>query len=141
MTRKFEKISPLELAVLLLTALFAVGTLLWFLLAGPRQEVQVVKTGELSGQLPQVEAPGILPGEKIDLNTASPADLTRLPGIGEGRAEAIAAWREENGPFAAVEDIMNVSGIGEGVFEGLKDYVTVGETAEEGASHGEDPGS
>ena len=142
MKRKFEKISPLELAVLLLTVLFAAGTILWFLLAGPRQGAAVVEKDKTSqGELPQAEAPGILPGERININTASISDLTRLPGIGESRAADIAAWREENGGFAAIEDLMQVSGIGEGIFEGVKDYITVVAPTEGGESHGEDTGS
>ena len=75
----------------------------------------------------------LLPGEKIDLNTAHPKDLERLPGIGEKRALAIADHREEQGPFETVEELLNVPGIGEGILAQMRDYCTVG-TAEEGAS-------
>ena len=81
-----------------------------------------------------------LEGEILDLNTASEADLTRLPGIGEKRAADIAAWREENGGFAAEEELMEVSGIGEGTYERVAPYITVGEE-EEGGAHGADTGS
>ena len=67
----------------------------------------------------------LLPGEQIDLNTAPVKDLARLPQIGEKRAANIAAWREENGPFLAAEDLMKVSGIGEGIFAQIQDYITV----------------
>ncbi len=63
---------------------------------------------------------------KINLNTASAAELSILPGIGEVLAERIVAYRREHGTFTAVEEVMNVSGIGETKFEAMKDYITVG---------------
>lgn len=67
----------------------------------------------------------LLPGERININTAPAIDLTRLPQIGEKRAQAIVDWREEHGPFQSPEDLMQVSGIGEGIFGQLKEYITV----------------
>ena len=68
----------------------------------------------------------LLPGEVIDVNTADVYDLQRLPGIGEKRALDIIAWREEHGPFQAVDDLDRVSGIGPGILEGLREYVSTG---------------
>ena len=65
-------------------------------------------------------APGL-----IDLNTADEEELTRLDGIGPGLAGRIIRFREENGPFAHASDIMNVPGIGEGIYSKIKDSVTV----------------
>jgi competence protein ComEA len=65
------------------------------------------------------------PAQKIDLNRAEPWLLEALPGIGEGRAQAIVDYREENGPFKRIEDVLRVTGIGEGTFEKIKDYITV----------------
>lgn len=62
---------------------------------------------------------------KVNLNTADAAALETLPRVGPALAERIVAWREANGRFAAVEDLLNVSGIGDKTFEGLKDHVTV----------------
>lgn len=50
-----------------------------------------------------------------------------LPGIGEKRAEDIIAYRQANGPFRIPEELTEVPGIGEGILEGLIDYVTTGE--------------
>ena len=61
----------------------------------------------------------------INLNTADVATLTTLKGIGETRAEAIVAYREENGLFKAKEDVMNVPGIKQGAYEKIKDSITV----------------
>lgn len=63
---------------------------------------------------------------RININTADETQLTTLTGIGATRAQAIIAYREENGPFAAIEDIMNVQGIKEGTFAKIKDEIVVG---------------
>ncbi len=62
---------------------------------------------------------------QVNLNTATAAELTILPGIGPAKAQAIIAFREENGPFAAIEDIMQVAGIGEKTFAALQDDICV----------------
>ena len=63
---------------------------------------------------------------RININTADATQLTTLTGIGATRAQAIIAYREENGPFAVIEDIMNVQGIKEGTFAKIKDEIVVG---------------
>lgn len=63
---------------------------------------------------------------RVDLNTADVAALKTLPGIGDSRAAAILAWREENGRFTCIEDIMKVNGIKQGAFDKIKDLITVG---------------
>lgn len=63
---------------------------------------------------------------KININTASAAQLTQLKGIGEKKAQAIIEYRNENGAFTDIEEITKVSGIGDKIFEGIKDYITVG---------------
>lgn len=62
---------------------------------------------------------------KVNINTANETELTTLSGIGPSKAKAIISYREENGPFKTIEDIKNVSGIGEKTFEKLKDSITV----------------
>ena len=62
---------------------------------------------------------------KININTASEAELCNIPGIGATRAAAIVAYRQEKGGFSAIEDIMNVSGIKEGTYEKIKDSIKV----------------
>lgn len=124
----FKKISPLEGTVLILTLLFVLGTLLWFRVSRPAGGLTFVETGETGRTVSAPEqrsAPGMLEGEVLDLNTASQADLTRLPGIGEKKAAAILAWREEHGPFQVVEDVMSVDGIGEKILADIRPYVTV----------------
>lgn len=62
---------------------------------------------------------------KINLNTADLAALQTLSGIGEAKAQAILAYREEHGGFSSVEDLMNVPGIKEGTFLKIKDKLAV----------------
>lgn len=64
-------------------------------------------------------------GEKVNLNTASAADLQKLNGIGQKKAEQIIAYREQNGQFKKIEDLMQVSGIGEKTFAALKDQLAL----------------
>ena len=61
----------------------------------------------------------------ININTADAAKLEELPGIGATKANSIIAYREEVGGFKSIEDLKNVSGIGDATFEKLKDYITV----------------
>jgi len=61
----------------------------------------------------------------VNINIASVNELTTLTGIGESKALAIIKYREDNGNFTKIEDIMNVSGIGEKAFEKIKDSITV----------------
>jgi len=66
------------------------------------------------------------PEARVNLNTATLAELLTLPGIGETRAQAILAYRAEHGPFTRIEELQNVSGIGPVTYEKLAPYVTVG---------------
>ena len=61
----------------------------------------------------------------IDLNKANEATLCTIPGIGAARAKQIIEYREKNGNFQKVEDIMKISGIKEGMFEKIAPYITV----------------
>ncbi len=63
--------------------------------------------------------------ERLDLNRATLEELMALPGIGEVRARRILDYREAHGSFRHATDLMNVSGIGEGIFSQLRDYVYV----------------
>ena len=78
---------------------------------------------ETAAEVPREEiAPDFPP---VDLNTATAEELDTLPGIGESLARRIIAYREANGPFGSIEEIMEVSGIGEAKFAELEDRVTV----------------
>ena len=62
---------------------------------------------------------------KVNINTADKVLLCTLPGIGEARAADIIAYRQENGGFSSIEDIMKVSGIKEGSFQKIKELIAV----------------
>jgi len=63
----------------------------------------------------------------ININTASQPELETLPGIGPTTAQKIIQYRNDNGPFSSIEDIVNVSGIGPVTFDRIKDLITVDE--------------
>jgi competence protein ComEA len=62
----------------------------------------------------------------VNVNAATAAEMETLPRIGPAMAQRIIAYREANGPFASIEDIQNVPGIGPATFEGLRDLISVG---------------
>ena len=88
------------------------------------QQVHVPRKGEDN---PPVQPPSgqPAPGGKVNINTASPAVLESLPGIGPALAQRIADHRQTHGPFERLEDVMEVSGIGEAIFEGIRDLITI----------------
>ena len=120
-----------------LTAAFVLFTGGWFLAnqwsGRPYQVVtQSPGTGGEAAQSQAAAEPAgeerpdsLMEGETININTASVLELQRLPGIGEARAQAIVAWREQEGAFTAPEDLTLVPGIGEGILAQCRDYITV----------------
>lgn len=119
---------------LLLTAGFILFTGGWFLAGHSSPEPYTITAAHpgssaslqpaASGSMDESRPDSLLEGEVIDLNTAAPEDLERLPGIGPAKAEAIAAYREEHGPFRTADQLMEVSGIGEATLEALRPYIT-----------------
>ncbi len=82
--------------------------------------------GDVSeGQPGRARSDGGAEDGKVNLNTATESDLMALPGIGVAKAKSILAWREENGGFSQIEDLMKIQGIKEGVFSKIKDSVKV----------------
>jgi len=82
----------------------------------------------LVGQGRGAVAAGAAPAEeahRVDLNSASAEELARLPGIGPAKAQAIIAYRAQE-PFSKPEDLIKVKGVGEKLYERLKDQITVG---------------
>lgn len=114
------KITKTEWILLTLTSVFVCG----LLILSYRDRTQMEQTGISTETVVSQEE--ILPDlSPLDLNAATEEELAQLPGIGEELARRIVAYREENGPFETVEELMDVSGIGEGKFEALSDRITV----------------
>ena len=65
------------------------------------------------------------PGQSLDINTATEGELTQLPGVGPGLARRIVEYREANGPFATIDDLQNVSGVGPSKFSKMEPYLRV----------------
>ena len=80
----------------------------------------------LAGVAP-VAAKGETKAELIDLNKASAEQLVALPGVGPAIAKRIVDFREKNGPFKRVEDLLKVRGVGEKSFQKIKGRVRVGD--------------
>ena len=96
--------------------------------------IYVPKVGEkLAEPLVDGQATVLLPSsdsqnsetDKVNLNNADEKELTTLPGIGPAKAQAIITYRDENGPFQSIEELKNISGIGDKTFEKLKDLIAV----------------
>jgi competence protein ComEA len=88
------------------------------------ERVHVPRVGEDAPPPDEPASPGVLPDGRIDLNTASQAELETLPGVGPARARAIIAEREAR-PFRVAGDLRRVPGIGEATFQRLSPLVAV----------------
>lgn len=88
---------------------------------GDGEQLYVPVVGEAPP--PRAQAPA---GDgRVNINTADAAALDTLPRIGPAIADRIIRWREENGAFTSVDDLLSVSGIGEKLLDGLRDLVTL----------------
>jgi competence protein ComEA len=88
-------------------------------------QVLVTKIGQAPAVAPGAgSAPGA-PGALVNLNTASATDLEALPGIGEVIAQRIVDYRTANGPFSTVDELLDVSGIGDAILGSIRELVTV----------------
>jgi competence protein ComEA len=91
-----------------------------------QMEVYVPRQGEAEPPAPPNGSAPDAAGAKININTASAEELDKLPGIGPSIAKAIIDYRTKNGSFKQIEDINDVKGIGDALFEKIKDQITVG---------------
>lgn len=88
--------------------------------ADPQTESETPEAEESKPATEAVSADG-----RININTAGVEELTTLKGVGESRANAIIAFREEHGSFENPEDIMQIAGIKEGIYAKIKDQIKV----------------
>lgn len=87
------------------------------------EQISVPAIGEV--QEPSGGTPGSTIGAKVNLNTADESALDTLPRVGPAMAARIIEYREANGRFTTIEDLMNVTGVGDKTFDGLRELVTV----------------
>lgn len=99
-------------------ALLSDGEMIWVMTV-EEEAAQPIQEGEVSG------SGSARQDGKVNLNTATEEELMGLPGIGEAKAASIINFREENGSFTRIEDLMKIEGIKEGVFSKIEDYVIV----------------
>jgi competence protein ComEA len=83
------------------------------------EQIVVFKVGDIA------EAGGSAPGGLISINRATAEQLEELPGIGPALSSRIIAYRDANGGFKTKEDLLNVSGIGDSIFAGFTDLITL----------------
>ena len=106
--------------------LFAIVVLVSALaLPSPQASAQTAKAGS-GGKAASATKARATPGSPVNLNSASVAQLQTLPGIGASTAQRIVEYRQKNGSFKKIEELMNVKGIGEKSFLKLKSVITVG---------------
>jgi competence protein ComEA len=87
------------------------------------QQVHVPRQGEDSPPAPPPSGQPA-PGGKVNINTAGQDLLESLPGIGPALAQRIVDYRQTHGPFEHIEDVTEVSGIGDATFEAIRDLIT-----------------
>lgn len=88
------------------------------------EQIYVPAAGEVDHSLKEAGEAGDASG-KVNLNTATKEELMTLAGIGESKANSIIKYREEHGKFQSIEDIKQIEGIKDGVFQKIKDLITV----------------
>lgn len=88
-------------------------------------ELADAASASTGGTVATTSTTGSSSGNQVNLNTATQAELETLPGIGPSKAIAIIEYRETTGKFQQIEDLKNISGIGDKTFEKLQDSITV----------------
>src|SRR5262249_43973735 len=119
-------------ALLLLLGLAVAGHAVRAVVSTPSQapgEVELVRALPAQSPLAHKEstmalARPLLPGEKIDIDRAGPAEIARLPRVGPGLAKRIVADRDASGPFGTLASLDRVSGVGAGLLAAIADHAT-----------------
>ena len=123
MERK-ESFQAAHLVMILLTLAF-LGALAYFSAHG---EPTTVTDGYTVAVERSVPAEEIVPERQpVDINSATAEELQQLMGVGPVLAQAIVDYRAEHGPFVSVDELLEVSGIGETKLEGIRNDITLGE--------------
>lgn len=115
------KVTKTEIFLLVLTLLFAAAAAVLFFTGRPRSEGYTVTT-QRDDAGPQEPQSG-----PLNINTATAAQLETLDGIGPVLAQRIVDYREANGPFASVDGLLEVKGLGPGILEAIRPQITAEE--------------
>jgi competence protein ComEA len=109
--------------IFLIAVIVTGGIVAWQRYSPPHPiEISLPPTPEPGGEVNPAEQP-----QKIDINRAEAWLLDALPGIGPSKAQAIIAYRQQNGGFGHIIEITEVEGIGPAIYEDIKDLITVGD--------------
>jgi competence protein ComEA len=95
------------------------------LIDGTKIVILAQKTASAPGTGPTSTVPALSVYLPIDLNTAAAETLDLLPGIGPAKAQEIVAYRETHGAFASVDDLLAIPGIGPGILEKIRPFLTI----------------
>ena len=114
----------LSVIYITITAIF-IGIFVGFLIAGHSGRTTIVLARQWPDKYSVTET--VLPQNAglININSANLEKLCDIPGIGEGTAEKIIAYRQTNGAFIEVDDLLNIEGIGKGKLDKIRKYITV----------------
>lgn len=94
-------------------------------LAAPLEDGQMIQILTLAEAKSAEAAEADKKNGMVNINTADVTQLMELPGVGQSRAEDIIAYREEHGAFRSIEELMNVTGIKEGIYNKLQNKITI----------------
>lgn len=126
------KIRWFEVVVLVLTGLCALCFFANYLVTVRSADITITTRSGGAYELEETQEKGVEYAEtgestigKLDLNSATLEELMTLPGIGESKAQAIIDYRLQHGGFSSIEELIQVDGIGKGLFEKIKNRVTV----------------
>jgi competence ComEA-like helix-hairpin-helix protein len=112
------------LITLLLIAVIVIGGVVAWQNYGPNHPIRITLAEESNaadGVIAETEP------QKIDINRAEAWLLEALPGIGPSKAQAIIDYRQQNGGFSDISELLNISGIGQSIYNDIKDKITVGD--------------
>lgn len=117
-----------ELGRVNLASALADGAQIWVPVAGQEPPIEVRENAAAQTPIPATDegGPSEAGGQPVPLNTATVVELETIPGVGPVTAQRIVEFREEGGGFTSVEQLLDVSGIGEKTLASLKPYVSVG---------------
>lgn len=112
------------LITLLLIAVIVIGGIIAWQKFSPNHPIQITlleETNVTDGVVAETEP------QKIDINRAEAWLLEALPGIGPSKAQAIIDYRQQNGGFSDISELLNINGIGQSIYNDIKDKITVGD--------------